>query len=117
MSRYSLFAVVVLVCAVGVACLPSDPPPPTQAEIVERGRYLVTIGGCNDCHTPKVFSGGGPSPDDSRLLSGHPQDLELPPYSFDEVGPGQWLRFNEHLPIPPEWMTNRIYPSSFMQKI
>jgi mono/diheme cytochrome c family protein len=24
----------------------------TNAERVERGKYLVTIGGCNDCHTP-----------------------------------------------------------------
>lgn len=58
---------------------------------------MVSVGGCNDCHTPKVFAGGMMSPDESRLLSGHPQDLELPPFSFDQVGPGQWLRFNEHL--------------------
>jgi mono/diheme cytochrome c family protein len=78
-------------------CLPSEPPPPTPEEIVERGRYLVSLGGCNDCHTPKVFAGGGTSPDAGRLLSGHPQDLELPDYSFDSVGPGEWLLFNEHL--------------------
>ena len=79
------------------ACLPSDPLPPTAAEMVERGQYLVTVGGCNDCHTPKVFSGGGQSPDQSRLLSGHPEDLELPDYTFDSVGPGEWVLFNEHM--------------------
>ena len=78
-------------------CLPADPPPPTAEEIVERGRYLVTVGGCNDCHTPKVFSGAGASMDESRLLSGHPEDLELPDYSFDEIGPGEWVLLNEHL--------------------
>ncbi len=78
-------------------CLPSDPPPPTAEEMIERGRYLVSVAGCNDCHTPKVFAGGGMSPDESRLLSGHPQDLETPDYSFDQVGPGEWVLFNEHL--------------------
>jgi mono/diheme cytochrome c family protein len=81
-------------------CLPADPepaPPPTAAEMVERGRYLVTVAGCNDCHTPKVFSGGGTGLDDSRLLSGHPADLEIPDFSFDQIGPGQWVLFNEHL--------------------
>lgn len=78
-------------------CLPADEPPPTAEQMVERGRYLVSVGGCNDCHTPKVFAGGGTSPDTDRLLSGHPQDLELPAYNLEEVGPGQWLLFNEHL--------------------
>jgi hypothetical protein len=79
-------------------CLPAtEPPPPTAEQIVERGHYLVTIGGCNDCHTPKIFSGGGMAIDEDRLLSGHPADLELPEFSFDDVGPGQWLLFNEHL--------------------
>lgn len=25
---------------------------PANKSTLERGRYLVTIGGCNDCHTP-----------------------------------------------------------------
>ena len=79
------------------ACMPSEPPPPTQEQVVERGRYLVNLGGCNDCHTPKVFSGGGMSPDETRLLSGYQQDLELPAYTPDMVAPGQWILFNQHL--------------------
>jgi mono/diheme cytochrome c family protein len=65
--------------------------------MIERGQYLVGVMGCNDCHSPKVFAGGGMSPDEARLLSGHPQDLELPAYSPDLVAPGQWLLFNAHL--------------------
>ncbi len=38
-----------------------------HARQVERGRYLTTIMGCNDCHTPGFFYG---SPDFSRQLSG-----------------------------------------------
>ncbi len=100
MFRYSrqLSGSLVLTGAVVLsACLPADEPPPTPAQMIERGRYLVAVGGCNDCHTPKLFSGGGMSPDDSRLLSGYPQDLELPAYSPDQVAPGEWLLFNQHL--------------------
>lgn len=47
---------------------------------VERGKYLVTIMGCNDCHTPwKVGAQGVPEPDMTRMLSGHPEGMKLPP--------------------------------------
>ncbi len=39
---------------------------------VERGQYLVTVGGCNDCHTPWKLGETGPEPDMTRMLSGHP---------------------------------------------
>ena len=45
---------------------------------VARGKYLVTIGSCNDCHTPKLPQTGPlPEADMSRLLSGHPHDESL----------------------------------------
>ncbi len=49
------------------------------ADPVERGRYLVSILGCNDCHTPWKMGEKGPEPDMSRMLSGHPQDIKLKP--------------------------------------
>jgi mono/diheme cytochrome c family protein len=36
---------------------------------VERGRYLVTIGGCNDCHTNGYLQSGGKVPE-SEWLAG-----------------------------------------------
>lgn len=44
----------------------------------ERGRYVVTTSGCNDCHTPWTMGPQGPEPDMSRQLSGHPEDIILP---------------------------------------
>jgi hypothetical protein len=46
-------------------------------EQVKRGEYLVTIMGCNDCHTPLMMGPGGPEPDMSRMLSGHPETLVI----------------------------------------
>ena len=34
--------------------------------------------GCNDCHSPKVFTERGPEFDSTRLLSGHRADSQLP---------------------------------------
>jgi hypothetical protein len=64
---------------------------------VERGRYLVTVAGCHDCHTPKVFTERGPVPDMARALSGHPADAGLPEIATEALGPGRWFLFNEHL--------------------
>jgi mono/diheme cytochrome c family protein len=46
-----------------------------NAEQVARGKYLVTIAGCNDCHTPFKMGPAGPEPDVSRMLSGHPEQV------------------------------------------
>jgi len=48
-------------------------------EIVARGEYLVSIMSCNDCHTPFAMGPDGPAPDMTRMLSGHPQDMTMPP--------------------------------------
>ena len=46
---------------------------------VKRGEYLVMSGGCNDCHTPLRMGPNGPEPDMTRMLSGHPENIVLPP--------------------------------------
>src|SRR5215218_2717649 len=55
-------------------------PAPQQeiAQQVARGKYLVTIGGCNDCHTPWKMGAKGPEPDLTRALSGHPSNVVMP---------------------------------------
>lgn len=56
---------------------------------VARGKYLVTVAGCNDCHTPWKMGPAGPEPDMSRMLSGHPEGIELPP--APTLPPGPWI--------------------------
>lgn len=46
---------------------------------IERGKYLVTIASCNDCHTPWKMGPKGPEQDMSRMLSGHPESMPMPP--------------------------------------
>ena len=42
---------------------------------IERGKYLVTLGGCSDCHTPGYFLG---KPDMSRYLGGSDVGFTIP---------------------------------------
>ena len=51
--------------APAVSALPDDAP------TAERGRYLVRVGGCNDCHTPG-FMEKGPAVPESLWLTGVP---------------------------------------------
>lgn len=60
-------------------------------EQIQRGQGLVLKGGCNNCHSPKIFTPEGALPDHSRLLSGHPQYVELPKIPSDLIGPDKWL--------------------------
>jgi hypothetical protein len=62
----------------------------TELSAVERGKYLVMIGGCNDCHSPKLFTAAGPAPDTTRLLSGHSSSSRLPEIPKGLIGPEQW---------------------------
>src|SRR5882724_3967105 len=62
----------------------------------ERGKYLVTLGGCTDCHTPGYFFG---KPDTARYLGGSEVGFEIPGLgifhgpnltSDPETGLGSW---------------------------
>jgi mono/diheme cytochrome c family protein len=64
-------------CAVAAAALLAASSIGAQAASrqVERGKYLVTFGGCNDCHTPGYFLG---KPDMKRYLGGSDVAFEIP---------------------------------------
>jgi mono/diheme cytochrome c family protein len=63
---------------------------------IKRGQYLVTLGGCNDCHTPGYFFG---KPDMARFLGGSEVGFEIPGLGVfhgpnltpdPETGLGKW---------------------------
>ena len=58
----------VLLAAFSSAARAADPQ-------VERGKYLVNLAGCNDCHTPGYFFG---KPDMARFLGGSDVGFEMP---------------------------------------
>jgi mono/diheme cytochrome c family protein len=57
---------------------------------ISRGEYLVSAGGCEDCHTPKRFGARGPEPDTARHLSGAPAAIGLPAIPEGVLGPKGW---------------------------
>jgi mono/diheme cytochrome c family protein len=65
-----------------------EPKALTQAERVERGKHLVLVSACHDCHTPFKPTANGAEPDMSRALSGHPADMQVPP---PPAASGPWL--------------------------
>ncbi len=65
---------------------------------IDRGKYLVTLGGCNDCHTPGYFFG---KPDMTKYLGGSEVAFEIPGLGAfpgrnitpdKETGIGNWTR-------------------------
>jgi mono/diheme cytochrome c family protein len=62
----AVVAPALLACAGGAAA---------QDAQIKRGQYLVTLGGCNDCHTPGYFFG---KPDMARFLGGSEVGFEIP---------------------------------------
>lgn len=57
------------------AVIASPPAGAVDSNLVERGKYLVTIGVCTDCHTPGHFLG---KPDMTRHLGGSEVGFEIP---------------------------------------
>src|SRR5271157_1944544 len=80
-----------------LAAFGSLPPPALADEAqVARGRYLVTIAGCSDCHTPGALVG---APDMKRYLGGSNVGFSIPTQGVfvgqnltpdKETGLGNW---------------------------
>ena len=58
---------------------------------IERGKYLVNLGGCNDCHSPKIMTPNGPVPDTTRLLSGSAGPITSTNFDPAIVAHGKWI--------------------------
>ena len=67
-----------VLAALAALCVPLAAPVAAHAAdpaAIARGKYLVTIAGCHDCHTPGYFLG---KPDMARYLGGSEVGFELP---------------------------------------
>lgn len=73
----------------------AEKEPISRDSMAKRGAYLVTIMGCNDCHTPKKMGPNGPEMDTDRMLSGHP--AEMPVAKYDAGTAKNWILFNQML--------------------
>jgi len=79
-----------LLCVAITASASAQKRDPKIAALIERGKYLVTLGSCNDCHSPKVMTPKGPAVDESKLLSGSPAGQPIPAIPDGVLGPGKW---------------------------
>lgn len=86
---------------------------------VERGRYVVAIGGCNDCHTPGFAMNGGKAKE-ADLLTGdsvgwrgpwgttYPPNLRL---YFQTITEKEWVKGAKKFtgrPPMPFWAINHM---------
>ena len=108
-TRSSLAATVaggLVFVAAGIAAAAT---PAQDAGRIARGKYLVTIGGCNDCHTPGYME-KGPTVPESEWLTGlpvgfqgpwgttYPSNLRLVMKSMSE---SEWVRHARQQRLPP----------------
>jgi len=104
MKKISMFTLIILMCFVFIfsRCNPGQKDnsavatDSTQAKAappayggfesqVAWGHHLVTIGGCNDCHTPKKMGPHGPEDNMDLALSGNPSQVPAPDINRKEV--------------------------------
>jgi hypothetical protein len=77
----------------------------TEQQMIERGKFLVAVGGCDDCHTPKSFGPNGPKLDMSRRLSGHPEGTEIPPVDTSLIHHWAYLSHDLTMAVGPWGIT------------
>lgn len=49
----------------------------TPEQLVQKGEYLISLGGCHDCHSPKQNGPQGPEVIKATMLSGYPSNREI----------------------------------------
>jgi mono/diheme cytochrome c family protein len=61
---------------------------PSPEEVIAHGKYLVTIMGCNDCHSPKRMGEMGPEVIPELMLSGYPSDRPIVKFESEMIREG-----------------------------
>jgi mono/diheme cytochrome c family protein len=90
-SKINLVLAITYFAIFSISCTKSNQNPGEKStsanavsseDLVKRGEYLVTIMGCNDCHSPKKMGPNGPEIIPELLLSGYPSDRPI--VTFDD---------------------------------
>lgn len=87
---------------------------------VDAGRYLVRVGGCNDCHTPGYIESGGKTPEEEWLKGGrtgyygpwgttYAHNLRLTTANMTEDAWVEMLGSRDALPIMPWPSVNAMH--------
>ena len=79
-NRQNLLIVAASALLIFSSCLSGNQPTVKESQkagltpeaLISRGKYLVTVMGCNDCHSPKKMGPNGPEIIPELLLSGYP---------------------------------------------
>jgi mono/diheme cytochrome c family protein len=123
-THWHTLALLAFVTASGAPALAGDD---AGAKQLERGKYLVTVAGCHDCHTPMK----GRERDMSRMLSGHPESTVIAAPATMPAGPwhaassstgtawsGPWgVSFTANLTPDPETGLGKWKLQTFVQTI
>lgn len=108
MTHQKILKTTLLGLALAVA-LPAMAGQGAEQRVIERGRYLVHISGCNDCHTPGYMQNGGGTPVDQWLTgtalgwqgpwgTTYPSNLRL---LLGAMSESQWLKHARRETRPP----------------
>lgn len=95
-------------------------------KLLQRGRYLVRVGGCNDCHTAGYAESGGKTPE-SKWLEGNPVGFQGPwgttyPSNLrlymHKISLKQWMKVaRKPLRPPMPWFNLRIMSNTDLHAI
>ena len=104
---------------------PAAKPASADAAKIARGKYLMTVGACNDCHSPKLDPQQHPDP--KRPFSGRPQTTQAPSQNPNEIHAsldltawsGPWgISYGANLsPDPETGLAKRYTEASFIKTL
>ncbi len=97
----SCVAIATIMATVLISCESSKAEKDTTAAVsnealIKRGSYLVSVAGCDDCHTPKKFGPMGPEMDMERRLSGYNSNVPFASVDTNVIKKG-WALANGEL--------------------
>ena len=117
--RRSRIVVAAVITTLACATRAADAAGPVSADPIDRGRYVVSIAGCNDCHTPGYAISDGKVPEKDWLTGDRlgwrgPWGTTYAPNLrrfIQTLSEAQWLklaRTSEFRPPMPSWSLHHM---------